>query len=126
MARNEIHSEVMLNIFNPHETFTPKHVRGELIELSSKSARVKTYQLTRQECEMLMEERMLSKIVVTAPVLRKPLTLKADIFWAKYIVMDMTEPPYCDLGFNLRAPKEGDEPAFRQLVEFWEKQNPPD
>ena len=124
MPQNDLTSEVLLNIFNPYETFTPKIVSAELIDLSMKSARLRTYQLTREECAMLMEERMLSKITFSASFLIRSLSLKADIFWANYVVQDMGELPYSDLGFNLRLLRPEEEKDLRRVLEYWGKNAP--
>lgn len=119
----EITTEVLLNIFNPHETFTPKLVHAELIEISRKSARIKTHQLTRAECDTLIGLKVMSKIIIRAPFLNEALTLKADVFWAKYIVRDMTEPPFSDLGFNFRPPRPADQAALDKVVAVWERRD---
>ncbi len=124
MPQNDLTSEVLLNIFNPYETFTPKIVSAELIDLSMKSARLRTFELTREECEMLMEERMLSKITFSASFLIRSLSLKADIFWANYVVQDMGELPYSDLGFNLRLLRPEEEKDLRRVLEYCGKNAP--
>jgi hypothetical protein len=123
MAPKDISPQVQLTIFNPYETFTPRPVTAELVDLSMKSARLITYDLTRSECELLKEERMLSKITISATFLRQPLTLKADIFWVNFVLRDMTEQPYSDLGFNLRQPTPAEERDLRMLVEHWSRRS---
>ncbi|MCB2155714.1 hypothetical protein KQI84_12580 [bacterium] len=115
-SRHDITTEVMLNIINPEETFTPKFVNAELQEISEKAIRLRTHELDKDECESLLKTRYLAKITLGASFLPKPLSLKADIFWAKYVPATATTPHSSDLGFNLRAPEEMDRIALRLLI----------
>ncbi|MBI5153850.1 hypothetical protein HZA57_01315 [Candidatus Poribacteria bacterium] len=128
MARKDpgaITTEVMLNIINAYETFTPRFVSADLQELSIRSARVRTGSLTKKDCESLMETKLLAKITLGSSFLPKPLTIKADIFWAKWIVGDRNEQPYADLGFNLRTPTEKEElVALKLIVERFGRKPP--
>ncbi len=119
MARKDITLEVLLNIFNPLETFTPRTVEAELLALSDRSVRIRTTALNEQECKMLDQMRFISKITFATPFLPRRVTLKAEIFWAKYILADPNAPAYCDLGFNFQPPKDEDAEYFQKILDHW-------
>lgn len=121
VSRYDISTEVMLNIINPEETFTPKFVNADLQEISEKAIRLKTFELNKSECDNLLKTRYLAKITLGASFLPKPLSLKADIFWARFVPAKDGLPDSADLGFNLRPPEEMDRIALRLLIRTLEE-----
>ena len=123
VSRYDISTEVMLNIINPEETFTPKFVNAELQEIAEKAIRLRTHELTKAECDCLLKTRYLAKITLGASFLPKPLSLKADIFWARFTPAKDGEPASADLGFNLRKPEEMDRIALRLIIRTLQEMN---
>lgn len=115
--RQDVSTEVMLNLLNPFETFTPRFIRAEVDELSMKSMRLHTEELSREDCDNLMQTRLVSKVLFRAPFLPSELQIKVDVFWAKYVVTDAQTPPYADLGFNVRPMEADREAMLRDIVE---------
>lgn len=112
-----------LNILHPTETFTPRIVAAELVEISDKSIRLRAQGLSAGDCAQLMETKLVSKIALDAPGLDETLVLKAMVFWAKHVVVDPLTPPYADLGFNFRPPNEEDAKSLAKILELVGKAN---
>jgi hypothetical protein len=114
--REAVTADVMLNILNAYETFTPRFVKGRLLQLSLDSVRLYTPELCQADCQALLENRYVSKITLNSSLLVRPLSLKADVFWAKYVIMTEDENSYADLGFNLRRPDTKEDEILLSLL----------
>lgn len=93
--------ELEIDLLKFEETFTPRTVHGTLLSITPNSARVRTKDLTPDECDDIADQQCIARLLVDGGG-EEMIPIKGLLFWVRHIRERESDPGYADLGFSLR------------------------
>jgi len=98
--RLPLSADVMLSLLVPEQTISATPVRGVAMDISETGMRLKSYQVSPEQAELVADGSHWAKVTIELPYLARPLELKSRIVRSQYLRRTPEDSAHCVLGLR--------------------------